>query len=132
MGGRLSADGGRMARPSVLLYDGGCRICSAAARLVRALSRRARLEVRPIQGSEDLLASLPAGERLGALRFVREDGRVASGGDALPALAAAVAGAPQVETLILRPPGAVSAVHRAYDALVRVRSRLTCGISPSP
>ncbi len=114
-----------------LLFDGDCRVCSAAASWAQALAFPGRLHARPIQDSADLLRELSAEERLGAVHAVATDGRVRSGPDALPLILAAMAGGPGLERLLESSPPARSTLARAYGLLAELRGRLTCGIDGS-
>lgn len=61
---------------AVLLYDGGCRLCRFAARIVLRLDREQTLAVLPLQDPEAtrLLEPLPVEERLASWRLARTDG----------------------------------------------------------
>jgi hypothetical protein len=66
----------------VLLYDAHCRACRFAARVVARLDRGRRLAFLPLDdpAADELLASIPATERLASWRLVRRDGSVAGYG----------------------------------------------------
>jgi predicted DCC family thiol-disulfide oxidoreductase YuxK len=66
----------------VLLYDASCRFCRFAARAVARLDRHERLAFLPLDDpvADELLAALPAEERLASWRLVRRDGSVAGHG----------------------------------------------------
>lgn len=68
----------------VLLYDGGCRLCRFAARLVDAADRRGCIALLPLGDdvAEELVAALPEPERLASWHLVRPGGRIASRGAA--------------------------------------------------
>ncbi len=112
-----------------LLFDGECRICSAAAKWAKALDLGGHLRIRPIQESQDLLGGVPVETALGAVHAVAPDGRVTEGVEALPLILSAVAGAPSLESLLRASPPAMSTLARTYGLLVEIRGRLTCGIA---
>ena len=65
----------------VMLYDGDCRLCRWAARVVDRLDRRGQVALLSL-GDEDaarLLASVPENERAERWWFVRRDRTVAPG-----------------------------------------------------
>jgi predicted DCC family thiol-disulfide oxidoreductase YuxK len=68
----------------VLLYDGGCRLCRFAARVVDLADPRGRIGLLPLadEAAGPLLADLPEEERLASWHLVRPGGRVASRGAA--------------------------------------------------
>lgn len=115
--------------PYTLLFDGECRICSAFARLARRLDARRRLQVRPIQDSEALLAPIPPDRRLGAAHMVSPDGRVSSGSDAMPALVAALVAGPRFERRLRGSRASMAALARLYGLMVATRSALTCAVA---
>lgn len=118
-------------RPSVLLYDQDCRICSSAARLLHGLGPQARIQIRSLQDAASLAAASSQDDWLRAARFYTWDGRLVSGGDVLPALAAAWVGRPELERLVRASHAAMGLANRTYDALAGIRGRLTCGVAPS-
>ncbi len=120
------------AAPYVLLYDGECRICALLARWVKRLDRGGHIRIRPIQEAPELLSGIPPTKVLDAMHVGRPDGGVASGGDALPALAAGLGSAPELERLLRASPGAMRASRRSYELLVHVRGRLICRPSSAP
>ncbi len=112
-----------------LLFDGDCRICTAAASWVRAIDLLGRLRTRPIQDSGELLAALPAADRLGAVHAIAPDGRLLTGPEALPAILAALSAGPGLERLLRSSLPAMSTFARTYAVLAEVRGRLTCGVA---
>jgi predicted DCC family thiol-disulfide oxidoreductase YuxK len=68
----------------VLLYDGGCRLCRFAARVVASLDRGGRLALLPLgdEAAQTFVAELPENERLASWHLVRPGGRIASRGAA--------------------------------------------------
>lgn len=109
-----------------LLFDGECRVCSAAAAWVHALDFRHHLQVRPLQDARGLLVGVPPEELLEAFRAVAPDGRVAAGPQAIPVVLAALSGAEGLDPLLRSSPAAMSALSHLYDVMVDVRGRLTC------
>jgi predicted DCC family thiol-disulfide oxidoreductase YuxK len=65
----------------VLLYDGGCRLCRWAARVVASLDRRQQLALLPLGDREasGLLASVPEDERAECWWLVLRDGTTLRG-----------------------------------------------------
>jgi predicted DCC family thiol-disulfide oxidoreductase YuxK len=61
----------------LLLYDGGCRFCRWAARLVAALDWKRKLAFLPFDDAEALpfLAGIPVDERYTSWHLIRTDGR---------------------------------------------------------
>ena len=112
-----------------LLYDGDCRLCTAAAWCVRSLDLGGRLRVRAIQESDDLLRSVPPEDRARAVRAIGPDGRMVAGPDALPLILATLAGAPGMERVLRSSSTAMSSLSRLYRLLVGLRGRLSCGVS---
>ena len=76
-----------MSRP-VVLYDGGCRFCRFAARMIEWLDLRRRFAFLPLQDDEatPLLAGVPDAQRLSALRLAEPGGRLRTGTDAARAI----------------------------------------------
>jgi predicted DCC family thiol-disulfide oxidoreductase YuxK len=72
-----------MARP-VLLYDGGCRFCRFAARVVATVDRRGVLALLSLEdaSAERLLAHVSEDRRGSSLRLALPDGRMLSAGAA--------------------------------------------------
>lgn len=80
-----------------MLYDADCGFCRWTLALLLTWDREARLRPVAIQSPEGdrLLAGVPAEARLESAHAVTEDGRVASGGAAVPVIARVLpAGAP--------------------------------------
>ena len=115
--------------PTFLLYDRDCRVCRASARFVRCIDLRRGIRIRPIQESRELLRSLPEESVLDAAHAIDPDGRVTSGAEAMPVLAGALLGAPQVERRLRASPSAMRVLARFYGFLVGLRGRLTCGVA---
>ena len=117
---------------TTLLYDGDCRICTTFARWVAALDLRHALRIRTIQASKELLQGLPGDEILDAMHVLTPDGRRLTGGEALPALLSGLAGAPALETLIIRSSLVYAAMRRLYSVLAEFRGHLTCRFDGAP
>lgn len=109
-----------------LLYDGDCRVCSAFARAVRLVDVRRALRVEPIQEAEDLLRTIPSHARPASAHAVAPDGAVTSGGDAMPAVLAALVGGPAFEHQIRSSRLSMALLTRAYAVMAGVRGRLSC------
>src|SRR4051794_19890960 len=73
-------------------YDEDCGACRWFADSLRKLDRSHNLDFVPIQRADRLLAPVPKEERLDAMHAVTDDGRVYTGGAALPVLARALPG----------------------------------------
>jgi predicted DCC family thiol-disulfide oxidoreductase YuxK len=110
----------------VVLFDGDCRLCLAFARLVKALDMRDRIRIRSIQDSKDLLADIPGDDILDAMHVVAPDGRVSTGGDALPSILAALTSGPPLERLLSESPATTAAMHGLYAVLAEFRGHVTC------
>jgi predicted DCC family thiol-disulfide oxidoreductase YuxK len=79
-------DGSGAARPT-LIYDGECGMCRAAAARLRTWDREERIALVPFQDRDAVRRfglALPA--LAAAMHFVRQDGRVFAGADAVPEL----------------------------------------------
>lgn len=119
------------AAPSyALLFDGDCRVCRAFARAAEAIDVRGRVRARSLQESSDLLGSLAGDEILDAMRVVAPDGRVASGGDALPVLIEGLWGGPPLADLLGRSRLAGAGFRTLYEVLVELRGHLICRVGP--
>lgn len=116
-----------MARAAArLLYDGDCGFCVSAARRLSRLDPTGRVELVDLRRAD--LAALDA--RLtpelceGAVQLLEPDGRLSGGFDALKRLTALLPALWPAWPL-LRLPGARWAGPRLYEALARLRFRLT-------
>ena len=112
--------------PYSLLYDGDCRVCSAFARAVRLVDVRRALHIERIQQAQDLLRSIPSDTRLASAHAVAPDGRVTSGGDAMPAILAALVAGPAFEYKIRSSRSSMALLARVYAVMAGVRGRLSC------
>ncbi len=93
------------------------------------LDWRGRVSVRPIQGSGAVLGGALGSALPDTMHLVGPDGRIASGGDALPGLVASLWSGPELERLLQASPAAMSSMRRLYAVLVELRGRLTCRTS---
>src|SRR5438093_13616645 len=78
-----------MPGPYVLLYDRDCGICSALSRWIHRVDLRRRIRFESIQSGRALLTGIPEERMLDAWHIVTPDGRVTTGGDAVPTLVGA-------------------------------------------
>ncbi len=113
-------------RPSLLLYDGDCRICTAFARIAAWAAGGRALRARAIQDSSNLLAGIAEETVMSAAHVVSPDGRVRTGPAILPVIAGAVLHAPRIENRLNASPRARAAAERTYELLVVLRGGLTC------
>ncbi|MGQ0797501.1 MAG: DCC1-like thiol-disulfide oxidoreductase family protein [Methanobacteriota archaeon] len=109
-----------------LLYDGTCRICTHVARWVSWLDVRGPVRVQPIQGSRDLVRGIPDAILASAYHIVDPDGRVTSGGDAVPVLLEALPLGRGLGGLVAGSPSLMRFARSAYAIAVRFRGALTC------
>ena len=114
-----------------LLFDGDCRICRACARAVRLLDVRRGLSIRSIQESGGLIRSVPASQRLRAAHAIAPDGCVTSGGEAMPAILAALVADSNFERRVRASHTSVSALSYAYRVMAQVRGKLSCAVAPA-
>ena len=117
--------------PYVLLYDRDCGICSAVSRWIRALDWRRRIRLQSIQSSRSILVGIPEDRMLDALHVVSPDGRVTTGGDAVPTLIGAFPIGAGVERILRGSAALMGVVHRFYGFLTRFRDRLVCRLEPA-
>lgn len=115
-------------REYVLLFDRDCGICSAFARWARAADLRRRIRVRTIQSSRDLVRGIPDEHVLDAFHMVSPDGRVTTGGDAVPVLIEAFPMGAGLARLLRGSSRLMAAVHRFYRFVTRLRDRLVCRV----
>lgn len=116
----------------VLLYDADCGLCSALGRLVRALDVRRRIRTKSILASRDLLRAVPVEEHLAAFHVISPDGRISSGGDAVPTLIEAVPPFTGLGRLLRHSAGLMALTHRTYGLAARFRDALRCRVRASP
>jgi predicted DCC family thiol-disulfide oxidoreductase YuxK len=117
----------------VLLYDTGCRLCRAAARLVVALDHSEALGLVGLgdEPAAALLEQVPEENRLLSVRLVLPDGELLSGGDAvLETLARLPATRPLA--VLAHALHAQSAMERLYKLVARHRDRFGGIVSDGP
>ncbi|HZO49776.1 MAG TPA: DCC1-like thiol-disulfide oxidoreductase family protein [Gaiellaceae bacterium] len=104
----------------MLLYDGDCRLCRLAARVVARLDRRQALGILPFQDlrAAPYLARVPEQERFSSWHLVFPDGRRATRGELGPLLALIPA------TRRLVPLARRLPLERLYELVSRRRGRL--------
>ena len=117
--------------PYVLLYDRDCGICSAVSRWIRAIDWRGRIRLASIQSSRSILVGIPEDRMLDALHVVSPDGRVTTGGDAIPTLIGAFPIGAGVERVLRESAPLMRVVHRFYGFLTQFRDRLVCRLEPA-
>ncbi len=110
----------------VLLYDRDCGICDAMSRGIRVADLRRRIRVVTIQSSRGLLGGIPDEHVLDAFHMVAPDGRVTTGGDAVPTLIEAIPMGAGLARALRGSAPLMTAVHRLYGFLTRFRDRLVC------
>src|SRR5437870_11330565 len=86
--------------PYVLLYDRDCGICSAVSRWIGAIDWRGRIRLASIQSSRSILVGIPEDRMLDALHVVSPDGRVTTGGGAVPTRIGALPSGAGVERIL--------------------------------
>lgn len=117
--------------PYLLLYDRDCGICSAVSRWIRAIDWRGRIRLQSIQSSRSVLVGIPEERMLDAFHIVSPDGRVTTGGDAVPILIGAFWIGAGVERILRGSSALMDIVHRFYGFLTRFRDRLVCRLEPA-
>lgn len=123
----------RGAAPSIvvvasLVYDGDCRVCIAAKRIVNALDVRHRIRTVRLRDPETdlLLAEVPVGERGSSFHFI-EDGVVASRGEGLVRVLGHVPLGRGIPRFAEDTPVVRRASERVYALLQGLRDALECG-----
>jgi predicted DCC family thiol-disulfide oxidoreductase YuxK len=119
------------AREYVLLYDRDCGICSATSRWIHAVDIRGRVHLQTIQSSRELLRGIPEDRILDAFHIVSPDGRLATGGDAVPVLIEALPMGEGLGRVLSDSPTLMRRVHRVYEFLTQFRERLVCRVAPA-
>lgn len=106
-----------------ILYDDDCGFCKWSLNKVLAWDQRRRLTPVAIQSErgQELLAEIPAAERLDSWHMVLPSGEVRSAGAAAAPLAELLPGARPLAFLFRSFPGLTA---RAYDLVAANRSRL--------
>jgi predicted DCC family thiol-disulfide oxidoreductase YuxK len=122
---------------AVVLFDEDCGFCRWAAERLRRWDRRAVLTFRTIQDAEadGSLDSMDPGERYASWHVVGSDGRIWSGGAAIPRVMRQLPGGAPIAALTDAFP---SATETGYRFLVRHRASLgtmlgeqACSIDPT-
>jgi predicted DCC family thiol-disulfide oxidoreductase YuxK len=117
---------------AVLIYDGDCAMCRAAALW---LMRRARvsdqLEILPCRSGVRRARHPEISEEacLRAMQLVLPDGRVLAGADAVPELLCRLRGWRWVASIFGLPP-VLPVTRRLYAWVARHRMRLGCAVRP--
>jgi predicted DCC family thiol-disulfide oxidoreductase YuxK len=116
-------------------YDEDCGACRWTAERLRRWDRAGRLSFVPIQTADDLLRALPAARRLDAMHAVTSEGRVFTGGAAIPVIARQLPGGVPITWLASVWPGGTD---RLYRAVASRRARIgrwlgqdACAVDPS-
>jgi predicted DCC family thiol-disulfide oxidoreductase YuxK len=118
-----------------IAYDEDCGACRWTAEQLRRLDRTGRLAFVPIQRADDLLHTVPRGRRLDAMHAVTDDGRVFTGGAAVPVIARVLPAGVSLSWLAsIWPAG----TERLYRALASHRTQIgrwlgqdACAVDPS-
>src|SRR5438094_10566172 len=122
-----------MAMPSyVLLYDRDCGICSAFSRWIHIVDVRGRIRFQSIQSGRALLKGVPEERMLDAWHIVAPDGRVTTGGDAVPTLVGAFPIGAGLGHLLRESSVLLRRVHRLYACPKRFRSQLVARLAAHP
>jgi predicted DCC family thiol-disulfide oxidoreductase YuxK len=116
-------------------YDEDCGACRWTAERLRRWDRAGRLAFVPIQRADDLLRALPAAQRLDAMHAITGDGRVFTGGAAIPVIVRELpAGLPISWLAAVWPRG----TERLYRTIAARRTRIgrwlgqdACAVDPS-
>ncbi len=112
----------------VLLYDGNCAFCRAWVGRIRRWDRRSRLAFLPASERFSVpdLPTLSDDDVDAAMHLVLPDGRVLSGGRAVPELLRLLPGG-GVPRLLFHVPGIPWLAGAGYDWVARRRHRFGCG-----
>jgi predicted DCC family thiol-disulfide oxidoreductase YuxK len=116
-----------LTRP-VLIYDGNCAFCRAWVDRIRRWDRRNTIELMPaaerfrVRG----LPPLSDAQLDAAMHFVLSDGRVLSGGRAIPELLRLLPGG-RLPRLLFHLPGVQRLADVTYGWVARRRHRFGCG-----
>jgi len=116
-------------------YDRDCGACRWTAERLRRWDRAGRLAFVPIQAAGDLLAAVPPSQRLDAMHAITADGRVFTGGAAIPVIARELPAGVPIAWLTSAWPGGTERLYRAAAAR-RVRIGIwlgqnACAVDPS-
>lgn len=115
-----------LARP-VLLYDGNCAFCRRWIERIRRWDRRNQIELLPAaeRHSHPGLPALSDAELDAAMHLVLPDGRVYSGGRAVPHLLRRLPGG-GIPRLVFYIPGVPLVTSLGYNWVARRRHRFGC------
>ena len=75
---------------------------------------------------------MPAEGRLGAAHAIGPDGRLTSGGEAMPAILAALVADTSFERRIRGSRASMSLLAAVYRIMAEVRGQLSCAVAPAP
>src|SRR5262245_1621931 len=116
-------------------YDEDCGACRWFADHLRQVDRAHALTFVPIQRADRLLRPVPEGERLDAMHAITSDGRVYTGGAAIPVIAAVL---PAGRVLAAAASASPSLTERVYRAAAARRTTIgswlgadACAVDPS-
>lgn len=116
---RLRSNFQTMPDRPLLLYDGGCRFCRWAARVVASLDRQRQLALLPFEDAASYLAGIPDEERYSSWHLIDPDGRRFTRGQGGLVLLERL---PATRLLGRAIPGRLA--DRLYDVIARHRDRL--------
>ncbi len=114
---------------AVLVYDGGCGVCTFAASLVRALDWRRRIRPVPLQDPESaqLLPAMEDDALWDSFHFIA-DGKTASRGEGLLDVLGVLPMGAGIPRLAAGMPALRGASERVYSLLHAYRDRLQCAV----
>jgi predicted DCC family thiol-disulfide oxidoreductase YuxK len=116
-------------------YDEDCGACRWTAERLRRWDRAGRLTFVPIQRADDLLRALPASRRLDAMHAVTADGRVFTGGAAIPVITRELPAGTPISWLATAWPGGTDRLYRAVASrrtlIGRWLGQESCAVDPS-
>jgi predicted DCC family thiol-disulfide oxidoreductase YuxK len=116
-------------------YDEDCGACRWTAEQLRRWDRAGRLAFVSIQRAENLLRQVPPARRLDAMHAITVDGRVFTGGAAIPVIARQLPAGVPVAWLASIWPGGTERVYRAVasrrTAIGRWLGQDACAVDPS-
>jgi predicted DCC family thiol-disulfide oxidoreductase YuxK len=123
--------------PAVVLFDRDCGLCLWAAERLRRWDRGGRLAFVPLgtPRADALLPHLTPRERLGSWHLATPDGRVRSGGAAVPGVLELLPGGRPLAAAARRFPGPTDRAYRWVadhrTVLGRLLGRRACAVDPS-
>ena len=116
-------------------YDEDCGACRWFADHLRKLDRSHNLNFLPIQQADRQLLPVPKEERLDAMHAITSDGRVYTGGDALPVIARELPAGRLLAAVAGASPALTDRIYRATAARRTQIGRLlgadACAVDPS-